>query len=94
VSRGFIRQVAHLVDRDIPLAFVYGASEEDSTDFAAAKEGRLGEVLARGARVEEHVLDGRVHNLGRVDVQDQLVEMMVRFTLGRAEEMKEQEASR
>lgn len=93
VSRGFLRQVTHLVDRDIPLAFVYGAAEEDSTDFAAAKEGRLGDVIARGGRVEEYVLEGRVHNLGRVDVQDQLVEMMVGFAGARAEEMKEQEAS-
>jgi len=87
VSRGFLRQVTHLVDAEIPVSFVYGAAEEDSEDFAKAKQGRLGDVIGRSTRVEEHVLDGRVHNLGRVDVQDELVEMMVRFTERRAEEM-------
>lgn len=87
VSRGFLRQVTHLVDAAIPLVFVYGAAEEDSEDFAAAKQGRLGTVLARGARVDEHVLDGRVHNLGRVSVQNQLVDMMVAFAVERADEI-------
>ncbi len=86
VSRGLLEQVTRLVDRRIALVFVYGSAEEDSDDFAAAKRGWFGGVIASSQNVEEHLLPGRVHNLGRVDIQDQLVEMMVTFAAGRAVE--------
>lgn len=86
VSRGLLEQVTNIVDRRIALAFVYGSAEEDSDDFAAAKRGWFGGVISGAPFVEEHLLPGRVHNLGRVDIQDQLVEMMVTFTARRADE--------
>ncbi len=87
VSRGLLDQVTMLVDRRIALTFVYGADEEDSDDFLAAKRGWFGGVIDGSKTVEEHLLPGRVHNLGRVDVQNQLVEMMVAFAGRRANEM-------
>lgn len=78
VSRLLIGQLSGLADRRVPVMFVYGGDEADSDDYADAKRGPLGDVVAR-AEVREVVMEGRVHNMGRVDVQDAVVDSIVEF---------------
>jgi len=37
-------------------------------------------VIGRSDHIVDHILEGRVHNLGRVEVQETVVEMIVEFS--------------
>ena len=81
VSRLMIDQMVDLADRAIPVSFVYGAAESDSSDYEEAKVGALGDAVDRVTGMQEHILEGRVHNLGSVEIQEAIVEMIVEFAV-------------
>jgi hypothetical protein len=84
VSRSLINQLVDLGERSIPVQFVYGAAEDDSTDYLDAKAGPLGGPAA-SADLIETIVEGRVHNLGSVEIQDAVIEMIVSITTARAD---------
>ena len=78
VSRNLIGQMQSLSDNGAQLEFVYGDAEADSTDFQEAKHGSLGPAAAAAGLVDT-ILPGKVHNLGSVAIQDEVIERAVRF---------------
>ena len=86
VSSALVNQLTNLADRDVPVTFVFGGAETDSNEFEAAKVGPLGDAVRRSKRIVDHTLAGRVHNLGRVDIQQKIVEMIVEFSMQCAKE--------
>jgi pimeloyl-ACP methyl ester carboxylesterase len=65
-----------LVDRRIPILFIFGDHDDDTyVEFEHAKKGKLGEILHRaGDLVEVRVLPGKVHGLRKLRIQDAVVE--------------------
>ncbi len=85
VSRPLISHVKVLADLHIPLMVVYGADEADSDDYADAKRGPLGALLSR-ATLREVEMEGRVHNMGRSDVQEAVIDTIIDFAAWAAEQ--------
>lgn len=79
VSRHMISHLGSLAGYGAEIEFIYGDDEDDSTDFLEAKAGSLGPALEQ-AGVVGTVVAGRVHNLGSVAIQDDVIERIVRFT--------------
>lgn len=74
ISQNFALPFQRLIDRGVPLLLLYGAEEEFYGEFTAAREGPLGEVLARaGDRVEVREIDGVLHGFTTLRVQDALL---------------------
>jgi pimeloyl-ACP methyl ester carboxylesterase len=70
-SELFLRQVARVADLRVPTLFVYGTDDGYLERFERARNGALGETLARaGSVVEIATLDGPAHQLTALDVQD------------------------
>jgi dienelactone hydrolase len=64
LSHRFMDQLAAVLDRDIPVLFVYGEDDPYGKDFDNARTGALGRLLDRpGARVRIETVPGRVHGL-------------------------------
>jgi hypothetical protein len=75
-SPQFVRQLRRVVERRIPTIFVYGEAESELLEFEAVRRGRLGPALRdAGERLRLVTLDGPVHDLARLDVQDALIDL-------------------
>lgn len=74
VSGRFLEGVASLVERGIPMLFLYGTDDESYPDFEEARRGRLGEILQRASgSVEIAVVPGQVHGFTQTDTQSVIV---------------------
>jgi pimeloyl-ACP methyl ester carboxylesterase len=87
VSRHFLEGVTSLIDRRIPMLFVYGTLDESYPDFEEARKGRLGRILDEaGASVEIAVLPGQVHGFTQTETQSEIIRIVgswIHRTLGR-----------
>jgi alpha/beta superfamily hydrolase len=71
VSPKLVAQLSHLVDRGVPVLFVYGPEDDFHDDFQRGLDGPLGDVVARaGGVVAVEVVPGKVHGLASVGVQE------------------------
>ncbi|MEX0761408.1 MAG: alpha/beta fold hydrolase [Dehalococcoidia bacterium] len=74
MSSKFLDNLSAAVSRGVLVHLVFGADESSYADFVAAKEGRLGKILAdAGSLVTTSILDGPVHSLWDIGVQDRVV---------------------
>jgi len=75
MSQTVVDRIADLVERGVPILFIYGTADVEYADFLEARSGRLGTVLERaGALAEIVTLPGRVHEVGQIDLQDAVIE--------------------
>ncbi len=80
----FEASVRDLVDRDVPILFVYGEDEDYYGEFRDASGGDLAEDLARaGSLIEVVTVPGRVHGLTTVAVQDAVVDLLLDWARAR-----------
>jgi pimeloyl-ACP methyl ester carboxylesterase len=85
VSPRLIRVLDRLVDRRVPMLWVYGADEEYYQEFQAARTDGLKRVLDRaGSLVDVRTVPGKVHGLARLDVQDAVTEVLFEWAAARA----------
>lgn len=74
-SKHFLDPLSELVEKNVPILFVYGTEDDDYQDFQEASQGSLGEILARGRKnVEVRVLPGRVHGFTQIHTQERILE--------------------
>jgi len=67
--------LATLLDRDVPILFLYGTEDEELEGFELSKRGPLGEVLSRSdSLIEVRLAPGRIHGLDRLEYQDAIIE--------------------
>jgi pimeloyl-ACP methyl ester carboxylesterase len=70
-SPTFLNPLAALVDRKVPLLFIYGDEDDAYRVFERARKGRMGSLLERaGTAAEVALLRGRIHGLNTVRMQD------------------------
>ena len=87
LSPRFVAHLRAVVDRRIPVLFVYGRDDPYGADFERARATALGPLLAEaGGLVEVTVVPGRVHGLTSVETQEAMiaaVEAWAASTFGR-----------
>lgn len=75
VSRRLVSSVEALVDRRVPVLFLYGTDDRGYREFEAAREGRLGQLIDEaGTAVEVRTIAGEVEGFAYVDIQDALID--------------------
>jgi pimeloyl-ACP methyl ester carboxylesterase len=78
ISPRFVAQVTSLIERDVPILFIYGEGEDLYEEFKEACSGRLGRSLRHaGSAVEVRTLPGTVHGLTRLAIQDDVENLVV-----------------
>jgi len=74
-----------VLDQEIPVLMIYGSSDGAYDDFLSAAESELGTLFKRNGRlVEVVVLEGDVHGLGRLPVQDAVIDTVTSWILEHA----------
>ncbi len=74
VSGPVVQWLRLSVQRGVPLLFLYGTGEQYYREFLSASAGTVGSLLREaGSRVEIHVVDGPVHDLTTLAVQESLI---------------------
>jgi pimeloyl-ACP methyl ester carboxylesterase len=80
MSRPFLAQLDRLIQLGLPVLFLYGTEDNDHVEFEQARAGALGRLLERGsATVKVEVVEGSVHGLDRVDVQELFLDRVETF---------------
>jgi pimeloyl-ACP methyl ester carboxylesterase len=88
ISPGLAEAVERLVDRGVPLVFVYGEDEDYYREFRAASDGELAKVRARaGSLISVVTVPGRVHGFTEVAVQEAVIRMVLDRAHDRASEL-------
>lgn len=83
VSSDLIRILDRLIDRRVPVLFVYGDSEEYYEEFQAASSNGLRGVLERaGSLFTVQTVPGKVHGLAKVDAQNAVTELLLEWARG------------
>lgn len=78
VSPGFTQALERLVERRVPMLFVYGSDEDYYREFLAASDDELAGIRARaGSLIRVVTIPGRVHGLASISVQDAVVELIL-----------------
>ncbi len=78
VSPQFLQPLVPLVQRDVPILFIYGTDDPEYEDFRRARSGRLGRLLEHGAsRVEVAMIDRDPQGFGRAAVQDAVSDVIL-----------------
>ncbi len=71
VSRGFLRDLSAVAERDVPVLLAYGEDDEYYTDLVRARDGRLGRLIAQAAgRIEVATCPGRLHGFAWFPAQE------------------------
>jgi pimeloyl-ACP methyl ester carboxylesterase len=84
ISASLLEQLEHIVRRRVPTLFLYGTADPEYQGLQAAMSGPLGELLERaGSRMEISTLPGRLHNVGRVSLQDAAIDAIERWVCRR-----------
>jgi pimeloyl-ACP methyl ester carboxylesterase len=85
VSPDLLQLIEGAFRRDLRVLMVYGSSDASYDDFLRAKDGPLGELLERYASLVEVVLlEGDVHGLGRLRVQEAVIEAITTWVVHQA----------
>jgi pimeloyl-ACP methyl ester carboxylesterase len=83
LSQLFLPPLADLVERRIPVLLIYGTDDDEYADFQKARLGSLGQLLDRAESLIDVVtLPGRVHGIGRVALQEALVDLIGNWVSG------------
>ena len=77
VSPLFLEPLEALVQKRVPVLFIYGEEDDFFAEFKRAQSGRLGKILARGAgHVEIRTLPGEVHGFARTKAQGPVIDVV------------------
>lgn len=69
-SDHFVDPLSTLIQRDIPVLFLYGEEDDAWREFDRARRGRLGRLLEQGSsQVEVVTFPGMVHGLSTITIQ-------------------------
>jgi pimeloyl-ACP methyl ester carboxylesterase len=80
ISPVFVEKVGSLVDRGVPILFIYGQDEDFYEEFGRATDAGLGTKLdGAGSLVALETLPGTVHGFTRLTVQDQVADLVTRW---------------
>jgi alpha/beta superfamily hydrolase len=75
VSPHVLSALDSLVDRRVPILFLFGTMEGHQKEFDRATDGALGEILQRaGSLIDVELLRGRVHGFRDAGLQDAVVD--------------------
>jgi dienelactone hydrolase len=78
VSPVLLRSLATLIERRVPLLFVYGESDSAYKEFLEARNGTVGRLLEKaGDRVEVRVIPGRLHGWVSIPAGEAAVDLIV-----------------
>lgn len=84
VSPHFLRPLERLVQRRVPVLFVYGSDEDYYQEWLVASSNELAGILERaGSLIQVVTVPGRIHGLPRVTVQDAVVELILDWARAR-----------
>ena len=78
VSAMFLEPLRRLAAGDIPVRFVYGTKDWHYDDFERGRSGRLGNVLDASPLTDVTLIEGEVHGLTNVRVQEEVAEVVMR----------------
>jgi pimeloyl-ACP methyl ester carboxylesterase len=74
-SPGFLEPLSSVVERKVPVLFLYGDQDDAYRVFERARKGRMGALLQRAdSLVQVAVLPGRSHGFPTVRIQDALLD--------------------
>jgi hypothetical protein len=86
VSEDFHRPLRRLLERKVPIKFMFGEDDFFRTEFESAREGRLGQLLdAHSDRLDIEVVPGIVRGFLTIQVQDQCIESVLSWVEATAE---------
>lgn len=86
VSPRLVETLDRLVERRVPVLFVYGSEEDYYREFLTACDNELeGTLAAAGSLIRVETVPGRVHGLASVPVQDAIVELILGWARDRIE---------
>lgn len=75
VGAGFLRQLAKLIDRRLPVLILWGDKDVDFDGFQLARQHRLGDLEdAAGERMKVSVKDGYLHLFLEADSQEWVIQ--------------------
>jgi alpha/beta superfamily hydrolase len=78
VSHRFLAQLDTVLDRELPVLFVYGRDDPYGKDFDAARTGPLGQTLEdAGDRIRVEVVPGRVHGVTSHETQEAVLAAII-----------------
>lgn len=74
VSRSLVSSFENLVDRKVPVLFLYGTDDRAYAEFQQARAGHLGTLIERGGPlVDVRSIAGTVTGFAYVDIQDMVI---------------------
>ena len=78
VSRSLVRSFERLVERRVPVLFLYGVEDAGYRAFQQAREGRLGRLIERaGPLTDVQTVAGQVEGFAYADLQELVTDAMV-----------------
>jgi pimeloyl-ACP methyl ester carboxylesterase len=75
LTDNFVEPLRELGERRVPVLLIYGTEDHHYEDFVVARTGRLGAVLDQSPLTEVAVVEGLVHGLTRVEIQERVAEL-------------------
>ena len=78
VGSNFLMPLKQIVDRGVPVLFVYGQEDDYWLEFERAKQGRLGDIL-RTHVVDVHVMPGAVHGFVDLGSQSKVIDLVTEW---------------
>ena len=83
-SPRFIDPLVTILERRVPVLFLFGEEDYAYQAFLRAKEGRLGRLLEKaGSLAQVVVLPGRIHAFPTVTCQDEVMERITEWLIDR-----------
>jgi pimeloyl-ACP methyl ester carboxylesterase len=82
ISGRFLEPLKTLAARRVPVLFIYGTEDWHYHDFARASSGRLGDILESSPLTEVVVLDGALHGLTSVAMQQRVSRIIQNWVAG------------
>jgi hypothetical protein len=80
VSPSFLEPLKRVLARGVPVLFVFGSADTDYWDFRKALElTPVGGLLKTNPLAETVEIEGDVHGLGRVHVQDEVIKTIAEW---------------
>lgn len=77
LGKDFLVPIQRLAERDIPVLFIYGTEDHHYHDWVLARPGRLGKVLGGAPRTELLVMEGWVHGLTQINIQERVADTIL-----------------
>lgn len=78
VSRSLVRSLERLIERQVPVLFLYGVEDAGYRAFQQAREGQLGRLIERaGLLTDVQTLAGEVEGFAYAELQELVVDAII-----------------